>query len=554
MDREWTNIELNEPFDMQKSKAWFLDGVHTMPRWPVLPLDHVWRLVEIGLCWAADKISHPQCRGWLFRTREGSAWLSPIMVTDPDEIEKRKVQFRENLTPFIEDFKGMWDKGKKKWEAIWNRMYAFDLAGASDPDLNEFFRELNRYEIESWKDHFWYMEGLGSVNLLFEDLATELCGVSSDMPIFTKLTSGFESKAFDSDKAMWALGMKAVELGMGDIFKQYNGLELVEKVRSAPKSEEFFKELDVFNEEFGRRLTQLVNPSSPSWAESPEIVLDHVAAFVRMGGEFRHDEVMSEAMKEREEAEKEILEKIPAEQKDWFTSLLKTAQHWNWWSEEHEFWLGDACYTLVRRVYLEYGKRFVKAGTFDQVDDIFHIRKRDFERVVHFPENFDLRPEVYKHRSELEAFQKIGSHPVLCYEGMEAALAWLAPMREIHVSLTMGKMPKPVEGVKASMWGSCGSPGTVEGTARVVSSEDQLTDIKPGEIVVCPTTYVTWTPIFSIISGLVVDQGGTLSHAAICSREHGIPCILNTFIGTSTIETGQRVKIQADIGAVYILD
>ena len=398
------------------------------------------------------------------------------------------------------------------------------------------------------------MQGIASVNLLFEDLATELCGVSSDSPIFTKLTSGFESKAFDSDKAMWQLGKKAEELGMGDLFKQYEGRELVDKVKAAPKADEFFKELDTFNEEYGKRLVQLLNYATPTWAERPDIVLTRVGSFVKLGGNFRHDEVMAKATKEREEAEKEILAKIPDEQREWFTKLMKAAQQWNWWSEEHEFWLNEACYTMMRRVMLEYGKRFVKAGTFDNVDDIFHIREKDFERVIHAPHMFDLRPEVAKHRAMLDVFNAKESNPVVCYEGLDAAMAWLAPMREVHVALTMGKMPKPIEGKEATLWGSCGCPGTVEGVARVVFSEDQLPEIQPGEIVVCPTTYVTWTPIFSVISGLVVDRGGTLSHAAICSREHGIPCILNTFTGTQDIKTGQKIKIEADIGAIYVLE
>ncbi|MCP4714148.1 MAG: phosphoenolpyruvate-utilizing protein, partial [Deltaproteobacteria bacterium] len=123
-----------------------------------------------------------------------------------------------------------------------------------------------------------------------------------------------------------------------------------------------------------------------------------------------------------------------------------------------------------------------------------------------------------------------------------------------HVALTMGKMPVPVEGTEATLWGSCGCPGTVEGIARVVMDESQLNEVQPGEIVIAPTTYVTWTPIFSIISGLVVDRGGTLSHAAICSREYNLPCILNTFVGTQTVQTGQKIRINADIGAIFVLE
>jgi phosphoenolpyruvate synthase/pyruvate phosphate dikinase len=93
----------------------------------------------------------------------------------------------------------------------------------------------------------------------------------------------------------------------------------------------------------------------------------------------------------------------------------------------------------------------------------------------------------------------------------------------------------------------------VEGIAKVIFSEDQFGEINPGDIIVAPTTYVTWTPIFSKIGGVVVDRGGSLSHTAICAREYGIPCILNTFAGTQTIKSGQKIRLQADIGAVFIL-
>lgn len=73
-------------------------------------------------------------------------------------------------------------------------MYAFDLANASNPDLEDFYRELTRYEMDIWKNHFYYMKGIAIVNSLFEDLAIELCGVSSDTPTFTRLTFGFECK------------------------------------------------------------------------------------------------------------------------------------------------------------------------------------------------------------------------------------------------------------------------------------------------------------------------------------------------------------------------
>jgi len=77
--------------------------------------------------------------------------------------------------------------------------------------------------------------------------------------------------------------------------------------------------------------------------------------------------------------------------------------------------------------------------------------------------------------------------------------------------------------------------------------------VQPGEILVCPSTDPNWTPVFALLKGVVVDMGGSLCHAAIVSREYGIPCVLNTFAGTSKIKNGQRIRVDGDVGAVYIL-
>ena len=57
-----------------------------------------------------------------------------------------------------------------------------------------------------------------------------------------------------------------------------------------------------------------------------------------------------------------------------------------------------------------------------------------------------------------------------------------------------------------------------------------------------------------MIKGVVVDRGASLSHAAIVGREYGIPVVMNVFEGTNKIKSGQRIKVDANLGTVYILD
>jgi phosphoenolpyruvate synthase/pyruvate phosphate dikinase len=124
----------------------------------------------------------------------------------------------------------------------------------------------------------------------------------------------------------------------------------------------------------------------------------------------------------------------------------------------------------------------------------------------------------------------------------------------VIIKVVVGEIPKRKEELKADIYGVCGAPGVAEGVARVVMTYDELKQVKPGEILVCPGTNPAWTPVFGLVKAVVSDRGGTLSHAAIVGREYGLPTVVNTFVGTATIKTGQRIKVDATKGAIFFLD
>jgi len=82
---------------------------------------------------------------------------------------------------------------------------------------------------------------------------------------------------------------------------------------------------------------------------------------------------------------------------------------------------------------------------------------------------------------------------------------------------------------------------------------EQIWEVEPGEILVCPATNPAWTPVFTKIKAVVTDIGGLTSHAAIVSREYGIPAVTGTGIATSVIKTGDIIKVDGDKGIVIIL-
>jgi pyruvate,water dikinase len=101
--------------------------------------------------------------------------------------------------------------------------------------------------------------------------------------------------------------------------------------------------------------------------------------------------------------------------------------------------------------------------------------------------------------------------------------------------------------------GIAGSPGTIEGTARVVMTVDEFDDVRQGDILVCQMTNPAWVVLFTKIAGLVTDTGGTTSHPAVLSREFGIPAVVGTSVATKRIKTGDRILVDGTAGRVQVL-
>ena len=85
----------------------------------------------------------------------------------------------------------------------------------------------------------------------------------------------------------------------------------------------------------------------------------------------------------------------------------------------------------------------------------------------------------------------------------------------------------------------------VEGRACVIQSITEAQQIQDGDILICKFTDVCWSPYYPLLSGLVTEMGGLLSHGAIVAREYGIPCIANTANATSFVNTGDIVILDA---------
>ena len=102
--------------------------------------------------------------------------------------------------------------------------------------------------------------------------------------------------------------------------------------------------------------------------------------------------------------------------------------------------------------------------------------------------------------------------------------------------------------------GAGASAGVTRGRSRVVTDTAQIAAFEPGEILIAPQTDPSWTPLFMVAAGVVVDVGAMGSHAMIVSRELGIPCVAGVSEATKRIPDGTLLEVDGSSGKVTVLE
>lgn len=115
-------------------------------------------------------------------------------------------------------------------------------------------------------------------------------------------------------------------------------------------------------------------------------------------------------------------------------------------------------------------------------------------------------------------------------------------MNEVEVE--KGEETALVQGLPAS-------PGLASGPVRLVMDIKELYKVKKGDVLVTQMTTPDYVPAMKRACAIVTDEGGTTAHAAIVSRELGVPCIVGTTNATQVLHEGEIVTVDADHGCVY---
>ncbi len=127
---------------------------------------------------------------------------------------------------------------------------------------------------------------------------------------------------------------------------------------------------------------------------------------------------------------------------------------------------------------------------------------------------------------------------------------WMLQSRPVTTSGGESEAAAGVERGEELVRGLGAAPGEASGAVRVVSTREQAVELRDGEVLVTHMTAPDWVPLMRRAAAIVTDSGGMTCHAAIVSRELGIPCVVGTGAATQALRDGELVTVDAGAGVV----
>jgi pyruvate,water dikinase len=318
------------------------------------------------------------------------------------------------------------------------------------------------------------------------------------------------------------------------------GLATTARREGAINGTRFLAEFKRFIEAYGHRGRYESDWSLPRYHEDTAPILAAIAAHAgdsapgyRGGIRFRQEREAAEAWQafERRLSRWQRWTLLPRVRK-----AVRTIKSYYVWRERVRSDLMKIV-SVFRRWHLVLAKRFVERGWLDRRDDYFLITLPEIGAVIRGAAQPDtLRAIVAGRVRERERYRKLRM-PLLMRESELPRLLRTADVSDDRRS-------------DAELTGHAVSAGCVEGEVVVIRDPADFNRMKRDAILVASATDPSWTPLFTLAAGVIVEVGGVLSHASTIAREYGLPALANVKQATRRLRTGERVRLDANQGLI----
>lgn len=300
-------------------------------------------------------------------------------------------------------------------------------------------------------------------------------------------------------------------------------------------------EISGFLQRYGGRGLGEIDLGRTRWAESPMHVFEMLASFLQITDSSKGpDVIFAQGVASANEAIEQLANLVRKSKHGWIKTKLvrffgKRARQLMGIRESPKFFAVRMLW-IIHRELLKTGQEFVEAGELDAADGVFYLTFGELSALAAHADS-DWKSLIAERRDSYQRELRRRQIPRLLlsdgrafYEGMAA------PLNQGADSIT----------------GSPVSPGIVEGLVRVVLDPAHA-NLTPGEILVCPGTDPSWTPLFLVAGGLIMEVGGMMTHGAVVAREYGIPAAVGVSEATTRLVTGQCIRLNGSNGEITLL-
>ncbi|OGO51970.1 MAG: PEP-utilizing protein [Chloroflexi bacterium RBG_16_70_13] len=370
-----------------------------------------------------------------------------------------------------------------------------------------------------------------------------------DEVLLGRLQNSASDRNWDKIRALWE--MKEQVKGDAELAKAFDSpsaVEIVPRLQATERGRRFIDEKVVrYQKEFGWHAVWSHEFVFPSFREDMIPVIQLVRDQYASG--YDYPAAIARLKADIDAAAVEILQGLEGEALEEMRAANEINLKMAPLTPDHHFYIDQGANAHVRLVLIALGEKLVEMGVLDRADDVIQFHYNELRAFVGNPTGIDGRAIVAAARAQRQAAEKVRPRD---WVGTVTATQLAFPY--LNLWGFPEKFYRSKEQEFGVVKGIAGSPGVVEGVARVVMSETEFDSLQVGEILVCEMTNPAWQVLYGKIIAVVTDAGGTVSHPAVLAREYGIPAVVGSSVATTRIKTGDRLRVDGGTGVVEILE
>ncbi|MEN8906809.1 MAG: phosphoenolpyruvate synthase [Clostridiales bacterium] len=339
-----------------------------------------------------------------------------------------------------------------------------------------------------------------------------------------------------------------IGLMIGDISEKIKGKTKIIKILENSSDVEFWDNINSIEDKeivsmikrffkiYGMRGTGEIDITRPRWNDNPTQVVKLIMSYVKNSDlqnprtEFKNGKSIAKEYSE------ELINKIRKCSFGFIKvviikRLIKAHRNYIGLREHSKFFIVKIL-DIMKSEILEEAKILKNKNIIDNVEDIYWLSLSEIKDLI---STGKMPYDLIKERKVLYSnYENLKPPRTITSDG------------EIITSLIQNNVPK------GAIAGTAASSGIIKGRARVVLKLEEA-DVKKGDILVAPYTDPAWTSLFPIISGVVTEVGGLMTHGSVVAREYGIPAVVGVDNVTKLIKNNSEIIINGNEGYIEIL-